>query len=190
MARWLRPVILLALGAMILGACGTAAAGQGSNVAATQTRGVELTQVASLQATVGAPTAIATAQPAFVAPSPDGAVKLDPRLLASDPQRYVGANFYLQGQASTVSQENGYTWVQLLAHPPGKLYITESIVFEVSPPITMVRENCYRIYGVGQGTQKVTRTLTGASNSVPLVRGYMVQTSLDDGLSGCLPPSE
>src|SRR5437660_1336300 len=50
---------------------------------------------------------------------------------------------------------------------------TESIVVEFRPKVVaLLKDECYRIYGVAEGTQEVTRTLTGAKNSVPYVSGY------------------
>jgi hypothetical protein len=76
-----------------------------------------------------------------------------------------------------VAQHPDYTWVQLEAVVPDR-YVTQSIVIEFRPrAVDMLQGDCWTIYGIADGTQKVTRSLTGATNEVPLVRGYMYRGS-------------
>jgi hypothetical protein len=133
------------------------------------------------------PPAVPTATP--VPPSKANAVAIDPRRLVSDPMTYIGANVKLSGNALTVTQNPAttglnaspaYTWVQLMAEVAGK-NSTESIVIEFQPPNrSLLRDECIRVYGVVAGTETVTRTLTGAQNTVPVLRGY----ALDQGSAG------
>lgn len=124
----------------------------------------------------------------YSAPSYSGASMIDPRLIASSPSSYKGTNLYIQGEALNVSQYSDYTWVQVMARIPGKDYDTESIIVEVRPKVTVLKGDCYKFYAVGQGTQKVTRTLTGASNEVPLLGGYLVEEASADKYGTCLAP--
>lgn len=123
-------------------------------------------------------------------PSMSLATYLDPRLLASNPTAYKGNNIYIQGKVLNVEQHSDYTWVQIMAQPSGK-DVTESIVVEMRPRASeLLKDECFRIYGTAQGTTGVTRTLTGASNTVPLVHGY-AYSSVSAGSYGigCASPS-
>jgi hypothetical protein len=114
---------------------------------------------------------------------------LDPRQLISDPRAYVDHAIILQGNALNVTQHNDYTWVQLMAVVPGRS-TTEPIVVEFRPKDTAIlKDECYRVVGVVVGTQRVTRTLTGATNEVPLVNGLTWQSSPRDRFRSCLAPS-
>ena len=119
-------------------------------------------------------TSLPTSVTPTVPPVKADAKLVDPRLLVADPQSFRGQNIYLQGKALTVDQHPDYTWVQLLAQVPGKSSAsTESIVVEFRPKASgFLKDECYRVYGIAAGTQDVTRTLTGAKNTVPLVAGY------------------
>jgi hypothetical protein len=126
------------------------------------------------------------------APDKAQAKIVDPRLLVADPNAYRGQNLYLQGKALTVEQHPDYTWVQLLAQVPGKTEgSTETVVVEFRPRIaTLLKDECYRMYGVAAGTQKVTRTLTGATNEVPYVNGYAFASAPQGEFKiGCAAPS-
>jgi hypothetical protein len=137
-----------------------------------------------------------------VPPSKAAAVYVDPRQLTSDPQSYVGKNIILQGEALNVTQNQedkgglftsphpAYTWVNLMAQVRGKNGTTESIAVQITPPSkTLLSEECYRIYGVVVGTEKVTRTLTGAENEVPEVNGYAVESAPQGAYGiGCAAP--
>jgi hypothetical protein len=110
-------------------------------------------------------------------PDRAAAQPIDPRVLVADPQAVKGQNIILQGQALNVDQRDNYTWVQLMAQVPER-GVTESIVVEVRPKdATLLSQECYRVYGVVEGTQKVRRTLTGATDEVPLVRGYATESA-------------
>jgi len=124
-------------------------------------------------------------------PAKGDARLVDPRQLVADPQAFRGQNLYLQGKALNVEQHPDYTWVQLFAQVPGKTSSsTESVVVEFRPKAPAVlKDECYRIYGVGAGTQNVTRTLTGATNAVPYVTGYAYESAPQDQFKfGCASP--
>lgn len=123
-------------------------------------------------------------------PSKSAARVVDPRLLSANPSSYKGANIIVQGEALNVEQHSGYTWVQVLARIPGKDYDTEAVVVELYPAASgLLKGECYAFYGVGAGTQKVTRTLTGATNEVPMLRGYTYYTSTADKYGTCGAPA-
>ncbi len=116
-----------------------------------------------------APSATQTPQPT---PDYTAARYIDPRAIASDPARYRGVNLWLQGQALSVEQHDSGTWVQIMAQPVGST-ATESIVVTFDGKATdLIKGKCYQIYAVGDGTSDVTRTLTGATNTVAAVRAY------------------
>jgi hypothetical protein len=123
----------------------------------------------------------ATATPVPV-PSRAQARYIDPRVLVSDAKQHVGENVWLQGRALTVSHNDeqrglfsttpAHSWIQLMAQVEGRT-TTESIVVRLYPKDSKVLgDECYRVFGIVTGTETVTRTLTGASNDVPTVRGY------------------
>ncbi len=122
-------------------------------------------------------------------PSPAAARLIDPRELAADPQAFIGHNVILQGRTLTVNQHEEYTWVQVLALVPGRS-TDESIAVEFWPKQPRIlRDECYRVYGIVVGTQSVTRLLTGATNVVPLVYGYAFTPAPRDRFDiGCAPP--
>jgi hypothetical protein len=143
-----------------------------------------LAAVAMAPTALPVPTRLPTPTP--VPPSKATAVALDPRKLAADPNAYVGENIWLQGTALNVTQNDTYTWVQLLAQVPSHPFATESIVVEFHPRDSRIlSDDCYRMYGVAQGTQSVTRTLTGASNNVAVISGYAMETLLRGTYGGC-----
>ena len=111
--------------------------------------------------------------PATAPPIRADARNLDPRQLLADPKAYLGVNLSFQGKTLNVQQQDSFTWVQLLAQVPGRS-TTESIVFEFRPKVPeLLKDDCYRMYGVVAGTQEVTRTLTGAKETVPYLNGYL-----------------
>jgi hypothetical protein len=110
-------------------------------------------------------------------PKKEEARVLDPRELVGDPKAFVGRNIILQGNALNVDQNADYTWINLQAVVPGRT-TTESIVVEMRPKVPQIlKDECYRLYGIVEGTQTVRRLLTGATNEVPLVRGYTYEKS-------------
>jgi Lhr-like helicase len=117
------------------------------------------------------------------------AVMVDPRQLVANPSAYREANIAVQGKALNVEQHRDYTWIQVMARIPGKEIGDESVVVELRPADTAIlKGECYRFFGVGKGTQGVTRTLTGASDNVPLLRGYKYFSSVSDKYGGCGAP--
>lgn len=122
-------------------------------------------------------------------PDKSAADLVDPRRLVAEPNAFRGKNIVLQGQALTVTQQADYTWVQLMAQPTGR-ETTESVVAEVRPKnVQILKDDCYRVYGVGSGTQNVNLTLTGASREVPLIRAYAVEGAPAGPRGiGCNPP--
>jgi hypothetical protein len=122
------------------------------------------------------PGGTASSQPTRVDPmNRTFAQVIDPRRLASDPDSFKGRNIIIQGKAQTVTQHSDYTWVQVMAQVPER-NTAESIVVEVRPKDpNLIREECYRFYGMGGGTQTVTRQLTGAENKAALINGYWTE---------------
>lgn len=97
------------------------------------------------------------------------AQEVDPRLLVSNPNGYDGKALQITGTALNVDQQDGYTWVNVIPAGSG---VGNNVVVELRPPVpSLLSQECYTFYGVGAGTTKVTRTLTGATNDVPLVQG-------------------
>jgi hypothetical protein len=113
---------------------------------------------------------------------------VDPRLLNSDPDSYVGRNIYIQGNALTVEQEDDYTWVQVLAEVrDGET--TESVIVYLEPPVkTLLSDECYRFFGTMTGTVTMTLRLTGAEVEVPMLDGYAYAPSEPGEYFGCAPP--
>ena len=82
-------------------------------------------------------------------------------------------------------QSHPNSWVQILGRVRDRA-ITESIVVEFYPKDPKIlRQECYRLYGEVAGTQNVTRTLTGATNQVPLLRGYAWEPIPRDRFGDC-----
>lgn len=133
----------------------------------------------------------ATATPAVTAtpPSAIDATAVDPRALVADPTSYAGRNLSLQGRVLTVAQHPDYTWFQLLALAAGRQDQEESVVVELRPKGTVLEGDCVRVFAVGAGTARVTRTLTGAADTAPLVAGYAVESAPADGAGGCAAPT-
>ncbi len=53
----------------------------------------------------------------------------------------------------------------------------------------VLRDECYKIYGVVKGTTKVKRVLTGAENDAPLVHGYAYEKVSEGQYGiGCINP--
>jgi hypothetical protein len=114
---------------------------------------------------------------------------VDPRRLVAEPDAHKGQNMIIQGKALNVTQNADYTWVNVQAQVPEKS-TTESVVVEIRPKNPQVlKDECYRFYGMGGGSQKVTRLLTGAENSVAFINAYLVE-SAPSGKSGygCADP--
>lgn len=112
-----------------------------------------------------------------------GAEYLDPRELTSAPKSYVGRNITLQGRTLTVThhdQQSGFlssqpshSWVQVIAQVRGRDDTTESVVVKLYPKdVRVLKDECYKIYGVVAGTEQVQLVLTGASHDAPVIRGY------------------
>lgn len=160
--------LVIAAGVLLLACVGLSMLANVGNGSANTTSGT---------GAAGGSRATATKEP----PDYLAATLVDPRLIASSPSSYIGTNLYIQGKALTVTQYADYTWVQVMAGIPGKDYDTESLVVELRPKVNVLKGDCYKIYAVGLGTQKVTRTLTGADNEVPLLGGYRVQTVSSSG---------
>ena len=124
------------------------------------------------------PTAEAVIPPASSGPNKADAQPLDPRQLTAEPGAFVGWNIWLQGEAQNVTHHEAtgsrpsYTWIQLLARVSGRT-TTESIAVTITPKDpSILKDECYRFYGIGAGTTTVTRTLTGARDEVPHIRAY------------------
>jgi hypothetical protein len=103
---------------------------------------------------------------------------VDPRQLSAEPKAFVGQNIWVQGEAQNVGHMEAtdarpsYTWVHLQALVSGRT-TDESISVIVTPKDpSILKDECYRFYGVGIGTWTVRRTLTGALNETPAIRAY------------------
>jgi len=114
---------------------------------------------------------------------------IDPRDLAADPIGNAGKNVFLQGKVLTVTQREGYTWLQLMAQPRGRT-TTESVsVMLMNPGQTVRRDECYRVGGITAGSDTVTLALTGVPRSVPLLIGLgAVATPAGASGIGCVSP--
>ncbi len=120
--------------------------------------------------------------------SKDDAQYIDVRQLAADPKAYVGQNVYLQGLVVKVTQRDKYTWVQLAAKVRDEMWAGESVVFEMTPKnANIFVEECYRMYGVVKGTQKVTFDLTGQTTEKPYLQGYDLEQT-PQTLTSCEGP--
>lgn len=117
----------------------------------------------------------------FTTPDPRAAQWItNPRLIASNPDGYRGVNLKFKGEVASVEHQPSYTWIHVFASVLNdrnryELVGTESIVVEQYPRDTgIIKGACYEFFGVGGGTTEVTRQLTGATNRLPLVRGYYI----------------
>ena len=141
-----------------------------------------------------------TPVPPTPTPAPEKAQAryVDPRELVADPKSFEGQNLMLQGKALNVAQnaeQRGlfgttpeHTWIQLMATVRERS-TTEPVVVEFRPrQMTVLKDECYRVYGTGGGTTKVTRTLTGATNDVPLINGYAVEKAPTGQFGQCTAP--
>lgn len=116
------------------------------------------------------------------------AAYVDPRLLTSNPSAYQGTPLYVQGLALNVEQHDSHTWVNLNAGVRGN-DSTESIVVRLYPAApSLLSEECYRFYGVGNGTTRVIRTFTGAEMDVPEVQAFARDPSEPRQFYGCEAP--
>lgn len=112
---------------------------------------------------------------------------VDPRLLTSDPESYLGQNVYIQGKALTVEQETGYTWVQVLAEVRNDSS-TESIIAFITPPEkSLLSNDCYKFYGYVDDPTIMTLRLTGAEVNVPTIEVYAHAKKVDADF-GCADP--
>jgi hypothetical protein len=122
-------------------------------------------------------------------PSKEAAEYLDPRMLVGDPTAYKDRNIFLQGMANNVEQKGDYTWVNFLAGVRDKDSTTEAIVIEVRPKApSILKQECYRFYGVTAGSQKVRVLLTGAEREVPIVNVYDFESAPKAQYYGCKAP--
>lgn len=149
-------------------------------------------------ATPAPPTATPLPPTATPRPDPAQAQYLDPRELVADPKAYQGKNVLLQGKALNVThnaEEKGifsdtpdHTWMQVMAAVRGRS-TTESVVVEFYPrDPKILKDECYRILGIVQGTTKVRRTLTGAEDEVPIIKGYSWQGAPANQFGTCQAP--
>jgi hypothetical protein len=140
------------------------------------------------------PVAPAVPQPTAVPTAPPNraqAAYLDPRELAADPRAFIGKNIILSGKALNVAVSKNrvggeYTWVQLMAQVRNR-NSTESIVIHFTPKDPkFLKDECYVVYGIVQGTEEVTRALTGAKNTDPQVSGYLWERQPSDRFGNCI----
>ena len=115
---------------------------------------------------------------------------VDPRALAADPISYKGKNVFVQGQILNVAQHDTYTWAQIYAQISGdNSFNAESVVVEIQPKdSSILKGDCWRFYGIGNGTQQIKLLLTGATNTVPLLSGYYSRQMQADQYGNCPNP--
>lgn len=105
------------------------------------------------------------------APIKAKAVLIDPREITADPKSFKGRNVELVGQTGNVTQQDNYTWVFFLANVPGRT--SESVVVEFRPKDpSILKQECYRVYGIVDDTQRTTLVFTGASNNSVTINAY------------------
>jgi hypothetical protein len=97
---------------------------------------------------------------------------IDPRRLMADPAAYHERHIALYGKAQTVEQRGDYTWLKLLAQPPGGTRI-QAVIVELRPPDREISDDkCYALYGIGADTQPLPGTPAGIQDGLPFVRAY------------------
>jgi hypothetical protein len=132
---------------------------------------------------------------------------IDIRLLEANPNAYKGQNVVLYGKVTNASVTGKETWAQMTAqllvnhsvsatsrswatdNSSANKYISESVALHLYNLATpLLSQECYTIYGTVNGSENVTRTLTGATNTVPGISVYLYQQGTKDqyGLS-CQP---
>jgi hypothetical protein len=145
-------------------------------------------------------TSSATSASSTPRPDPAQARYVDPRQLAANPESFSGQNIVLEGKSLNVTQNQAstgllggtqdYTWMQVMAIVKDR-NTTESVVVEFYPRQTsIIKDECYRVFGIAQGSTKVRRTLTGAEDSAPLIRGYMWTQGSTDRFGSCIPQTD
>jgi hypothetical protein len=113
-----------------------------------------------------------------------------PRALSADPSAYKDKNVFVQGQIVNVEQFKDYTWVQIHAQVRSAIaYSAESIIVEMHPKDPRIlKSDCWRFYGIGNGTQDAKLLFTGATNTVPLLYGYYARQLGADQYGNCPNP--
>jgi len=114
---------------------------------------------------------------------------VDPQQLAADPNLFLDQDISVQGKALNVKQYAEYTWLELLAQGLDRDE-TESIAVEVRPKnVQLLLKQCYRVYGVGAGTQDLPGSLSGEQTTMPRLIAYAVDAApVGTGASGCAVP--
>lgn len=136
-------------------------------------------------AATAAPVAAATA----TAPAKDQARVIDPRELAAEPFAFQGENLVLRGGGRNVEQQADFTWMLLEAVVPGR-ETTENVVVELRPKDgRILRDECYRVFGVAAGATTFRLVLTGAAVDAPLVRGYAWEPLPRGDFGSCADPT-
>jgi hypothetical protein len=137
------------------------------------------------------PTPAPTATPA---PAPDRAAAeaIDPRRLAADPAAVTGRHVRLVGRALNVEQPGGgpdpYTWINLQAEVRDRA-LTERVIVRLRPPDrSILRDDCYAVYGIVAGASSARRLLTGASEMIVTVDAYAIEPLPTPASGPCLRP--
>lgn len=120
-------------------------------------------------------------------PVPDSAlaIKVDPRELAANPRDWRGRNVTLTGSTGNVSQHKDYTWVSFHAQVPGRSF-SQNLVVELSRrDSSVVKDECYQVWGVVGEPQSVRVVLTGAQDTRPLIRAYNWMSLPTTRYGGC-----
>ena len=102
-----------------------------------------------------------------------GATAVEPRVIAAHLDAYKGRNVAVLGQAIMV-QQSDKTLIQLLGTPRGLAPTLQDTVLVVFSPgeLGIEQGNCYMIYGVVYGTERVAQASTGEDVTVTAMRGY------------------
>lgn len=97
---------------------------------------------------------------------------IDPRVIEAEPSAYVGQKIHVRGLALDVKHDSakGQTWVHLLAQIDPEERGTESMVVELPRDPAIVKDSCWSFFGTVEGSQRVTRVISGREEDVPLVR--------------------
>lgn len=103
-------------------------------------------------------------------PSKGNLTPIDPRLIVSNTEGLVGESVVLLGEAYSVEQSPGVTWVLLRApFADGLLDYEEMFVALMPPKKSLLSRETYCVYGVVAGEIKAERWDTGREVTLPLV---------------------
>ncbi len=118
---------------------------------------------------------------------------VDPRLIVSDTEGHVGESVVLLGEAYSVEQSPGVTWVLFRAPFADGLFDYEEMFVAMMPPKkSLLSRETYCVYGLVAGDIKAERWDTGFVTTLPLVMAMAMPSP--DGMTkpvhsakDCLP---